>query len=156
MSAFKTIICSINLIERSEDIVYYTRELAKQNDAKVYVVHSLPSLDHLRSYIEGTGMADSLIENAEKKAKEFLVDFIAKNFEGITTEPVVTVGTAANDLLKLADDYCADLIVMGSLSTKGMLSFLNPKQSETVIGRTRVPVMVVPNDLDMDCTPNFD
>ncbi len=155
MSVFKTIICSINLIEHSDDIVYYTRELAKQNDAKVVVVHSLPSVDHIRTYVTGSAVLEDIIKEAKNRAQVFLDDFIKKNFEGINTVPVVSEGTASNEILAIADEHCADLIVIGSLSTKGMLSFLNSKEHSNVIGKTRIPVMVVPNDLDMECTPKF-
>ncbi len=155
MSVFKTIICSINLIEHSDDIVYYTRELAKQNDAKIVVVHSLPSVDHIRTYVTGSVILEDIIKEAKEKAKTFLDDFIKKNFEGIATIPVITSGSAANEIISIADEHCADLIVIGSLSTKGMLSFLNSKEHNNVIGKTRIPVMVVPNDLDMECTPKF-
>lgn len=154
MSVFKTIICSINLIEHSDDIVYYTRELAKQNDAKVYVIHSLPSMDNLRAYTGNGSLADNFFEQAEENSKKFLSAFIAEHFKGLDTEPVLTYGNASNDLLELADKYCADIIIMGSMSTKGMLGFFNSKTSQVVIGKTRIPVMVVPNDLDMECTPH--
>ncbi len=153
MSVFKSIICSINLIEHSEDIVYYTRELAKQNDAKVYVVHSLPSMQHLRQFMSDSPQADDLINHTESKALEFTNEFIAKNFEGINCEPVVVQGDAANELLNLVDKFCADIVIMGSMSTKGFFSFFNSKAPQSIVGKTRVPVMIIPNDLDMDCLP---
>ncbi len=153
MSTFKNIICSISLIEHSEDIVYYTRELAKQNDAKIFVVHSLPSMDHLRSFVSDTEVAKGVFDQAEEGAKKFLDKFITENFEGLDCEGFVTVGNPANELLILADKLCADVIIMGSMSTKGFFNFFNSRASQSVIGKTRIPVMVVPNDLDMECTP---
>ncbi len=155
MSVFKTIICAINLTDHSDDIVYYTRELAKQNDAKVVVVHALPSVEHIRSFVTGSNVLNDIVKEAESKAKASLDEFVKKNFENVKTECVVTTESAANDILAVADQHCADLIVIGSLSTKGMLSFMNSKEHSTVIGKTRIPVMVVPNDLDMECTPKF-
>ncbi len=153
MSVFKTIVCSINLIERSDDLVYYTRELAKLSNAKVYVVHSLPALDSVRMFAGSSVVGDNFYEETEKNAKEHLKNFIAENFPGIDAEPVVTIGKADDDLLALADKYCAELIVVGSMSTKGLFGFISHRTSQAMIGKTRIPVMVVPNDLDMDCVP---
>ncbi len=154
MSVFKTIVCSINLIEHSDDIVYYTRELAKLNNAKVYVVHSLPALDSVRMYAGSSVIAENFYEETEKNAKEHLKKFIAENFANIDAEPVVTTGKADDDLLALADKYCAELIIVGSMSTKGLFGFISHKAPQAMIGKTRIPVMVVPNDLDMDCVPD--
>ncbi len=153
MSVFQTIICSINLIERSDDLVYYTRELAKLSNAKVYVVHSLPALDSVRMYAGSSVIADNFFEETEKNAKEHLTKFIAENFPGVNAEAVVTTGKADDDLLALADKFCAELIIVGSMSTKGLFGFISHKTSQAMIGKTRIPVMVVPNDLDMDCVP---
>ncbi len=153
MSVFKTIICSINLIEHSDDIVYYTRELAKLSNAKVYVVHSLPALDSVRMYAGSSVISDNFFEETEKNAKEHLAKFISDNFAGVDAEAVVTTGKADDDLLKLADKYCAEIIIVGSMSTKGLFGFISHKTSQAMIGKTRIPVMVVPNDLDMDCVP---
>ena len=65
-------------------------------------------------------------------------------------------GNPARELLELVDKRCADLVIMGSMSTKGFFSFLFSRPSESVIGNTRVPVMVIPNDLSLECTPPED
>ncbi len=153
MSAFKTIVCAISLIEHNEDIVYYTRELAKLGGAKVYVVHSLPSMDHLRQYMADAAVADDLVQGAEEKGLAYAKEFIAKNFSDLDAVPVCVQGDVTNQLLELVDKYCADIVIMGSMSTKGFFSFFQLKPSQNLLGKTRVPVMVIPNDLDMECTP---
>ncbi len=153
MSVFKSIICSISINENSEDIVYYTRELAKAHNAKIYVVHSLPSMDHLRQFMSDSSVADDLVTGAKDKGLAYAKEFSEKNFAGLETEALCIDGDVAHKLMDLVDKYCADLVVIGSLSTKGFFSFLHTKAPQAILGQTRVPVMVIPNELDMDCVP---
>lgn len=153
MALFSTIICCINLTENSSDIVQYTRDIAKIDNSKILVVHALPSTAHLLNYVTSRSMVESILEESKERTEKFLKEFVAKNFEGLNAEPVLMSGSPARELLELADKVCADLIIMGSMSTKGVFSFMFSRPSEGVIGRTRVPVMVIPNDLNLECTP---
>lgn len=153
MAQFDMIICSVNLIEHSDDIVEYTKKLADKEKTKILVTHILPATDHLRAFVQSSSIVDSIIDSSKKNTAEYLSDFIAKNFAGYQAEPVVLEGVAADAIINLADERCADLIVMGSMSSKTFLNFISVKPSNTVIGRTRVPVLVIPNDLSLECMP---
>lgn len=155
MSLFSTIICCVNLTENSQDIVQYTKDIAKIDNAKILVAHSLPSTDNLRNYITSP-MVEEVLENSKERTRKFLEEFVAANFQGFNAEPVMLSGNPARELLELVDKRCADLVIMGSMSTKGFFSFLFSRPSESVIGNTRVPVMVIPNDLSLECTPPED
>lgn len=153
MALFSTIICCINLTENSDDIVQYTRDIAKVDNARVIVVHSLPSTAHLLNYVSSRSMIENILEESKARTENFLKDFVEKNFAGLKAEPLLMAGDPAHELIALADKVCADLIIMGSMSTKGLFSFMFSRPSENVIGHTRVPVMVIPNDLSLECTP---
>lgn len=153
MALFSTIICCINLTENSGDLVQYTQDIAKIDNAKILVTHALPSTAHLLNYVTSRTMVEELLENSKKRTMEYLEDFVQKNFAGFNAETVLLTGDPARELLDLTEKRCADLIIMGSMSSKGAFSFLLSRPSESVIGKTRVPVMVIPNDLSLDCTP---
>lgn len=155
MSLFSTIICCVNLTENSQDIVQYTKDIAKIDNSKILVAHSLPSTDNLRNYITSP-MVEEVLENSKERTKKFLEEFVTSNFQGFDAEPVMLSGNPARELLELVDKRCADLVIMGSMSTKGFFSFLFSRPSESVIGNTRVPVMVIPNELSLECTPPED
>ena len=156
MALFSTIICCINLTENSNDIVKYTRDIAKIDDARVIVVHALPSTAHLLNYVTSRSMVESILDESKARTEKFLKEFVEKNFAGLKAEPLLMSGNPARELIELADKVCADLIIMGSISTKGLFSFMFSRPSESVIGHTRVPVMVIPNDLNLECTPPDD
>ena len=156
MALFSTIICCINLTENSNDIVQYTRDIAKIDDARIIVVHALPSTAHLLNYVTSRSMVESILDESKARTEKFLKEFVEKNFAGLKAEPLLMSGNPARELIELADKVCADLIIMGSISTKGLFSFMFSRPSESVIGHTRVPVMVIPNDLNLECTPPDD
>lgn len=153
MALFSTIICCINLTENSDDLVQYTKDIAKIDNAKILVVHALPSTAHLANYINSSAVLNEILTSSKKRTEDFLNDFVQKNFAGMDAEPVLVTGNTSQELLDLADKRCADLIIMGSMSSKGIFGSLLSRPSENVIGKTRVPVMVIPNDLSLDCVP---
>lgn len=102
MSLFSTIICCVNLTENSQDIVQYTKDIAKIDNAKILVAHSLPSTDNLRNYITSP-MVEEVLENSKERTRKFLEEFVAANFQGFNAEPVMLSGNPARELLELVD-----------------------------------------------------
>ena len=152
---FSTIICCVNLTENIQDVISYTKDIASCNDVQILVVHALPSTANLSGYLNSSSLED-ITKLSEEKTDKYLDDIIAKNFDGYKVKKIITKGNFAQSLLKLVDQYCADLVVMGSTSTKGIFNKFLDNTSKTVIGLGRVPVLVVPNELDLECTPPED
>jgi len=98
---------------------------------------------------------DSMVEEVRRKNKLAFEEYIKKHFAGVDATIVYAEGNMEKRLLKIVDQYCADLIIIGSMSTKGLLGGLFNHSSENIIGRTRVPVLVVPNELSLECVPEF-
>ncbi len=83
MSTFSTILCAVNLTENAEDIAFYTSELAKANNAKIVLFHTLPRVDNLFERAKVQGGEAVVLEKAEKDAKIFLNKISADYFEGL-------------------------------------------------------------------------
>lgn len=152
MSVFSNIVCCLNLSENPDVLVQYVNDIAKQNDAKLVFVQVSAGRSSMlnRSSVNVGG----IIEENVEKANAAFADYVKANVEG---EPVLIFaeGDTDKELLKVVDKYCADLVIIGSMSTKGFMGgwFSNP--SDSIIGKTRVPVMVIPNDFSLECTPDF-
>lgn len=149
---FSSIVCCLNLSENPDVLVQYVNDIAKQNDAKLIFVQVAPARSSAlnRSAIN----VDSIISENVEKANAAFAEYVNKNVEGEAVL-VFAEGDTDKELLKVVDKYCADLIIVGSMSTKGFMGgwFSNP--SDSIIGKTRVPVMVIPNDISLECTPDF-
>ena len=64
---------------------------------------------------------------------------------GVTTaEPAVVMGHTADEIVRLADEYGADLILVGSHGHGGLHHLLVGSTTESLLRRSTVPVVVVP------------
>lgn len=152
MSSFSTIACCIDLTEQNDDIVSYTREMAELTGAKILLVHVLPSAGSFANYGASRDLLKKVAEESRAETEKYVRDFAARNFSGFPCEPLILTGKIDEALTELVDKSCADLVIIGSLNTRGLFNF-SGKVSARLIGKSRVPVMVIPNDLSLECSP---
>jgi nucleotide-binding universal stress UspA family protein len=152
MSVFSSIVCCLNLSENPDVLVQYVNDIAKQNDAKIIFVQVAAGRGSILN--RSSVSVDSIISENVEKANSAFSEYVKKNVEGEAVL-VFAEGDTDKELLKVVDKYCADLIIIGSMSTKGLFGGWFNKPSESIIGKTRIPVMVIPNDLSLECTPDF-
>ncbi len=155
MSVFSNIVCCISLSENPDDVAQYVNDIARQNEAKLILVHVAADNEAILRRTGSRSVVEQLIEESRKANEDAFTQYVNKQFAGLDTTIVLTEGKVEEELLKVIDKYCADLIVIGSMSTKGLFGSLFNKPSESIIGNTRIPVMVIPNDLSLECTPDF-
>lgn len=153
MPVFSTIISCLNLSENPDDIVRYVNDIVRQNEAKLVLVHMQANTDNLLRRTSAGGI-DALVDENVRKNREAFKEYVKRHFDG-APDLVFTEGKAEDELLVIIDRYCADLVIIGSLSTKGFFGRWLNRSSESIIGRTRIPVMVIPNELSLECTPDF-
>ncbi len=152
MSVFSHIVCCINLSENPDDIAQYVNDVVKQNNSKLIIVHVSTNREEIVR--RSSSILEDLIKENQKQNEAVFVEYVKKHFE---SEPdiVLTEGNIEIELLHVIDKYCADLVVIGSMSTKGIFGSWFNRAPESIIGKTRIPVLVIPNDLSLECTPDF-
>ena len=157
MSVFSNIVCCINLSENPDDVAQYVCDITRQNEAKLIIVHVSEDNEAIlqRSGSSSSSYVKQLLDEGRKANEDAFTAYVEKHFANLAPTIVLAEGKIEDQLLKTIDQYCADLIIIGSMSTKGLFGSLFNKPSEIIIGKTRIPVMVVPNDLSLECTPNF-
>lgn len=150
MTDFSTIICCINFTENNEDIIKYTKQISKL-DTKILIVHTIPSIKSLLKFSANIG---ELLEEASRKLKNNLEMYKSKYFADYhNVETILVDGTADTEILKVADKYCAECIVMGTLSSSNWFHFFLPNHSNSIAHQTRIPIFLIPNDLSLECMP---
>ena len=155
MSVFSNIICCISLSENPDDVAQYVRDIAGQNDAKLYLVHVFAGKEDLFNQVSAHSAVEKMLKESQAATREAFKEYVEKQFAGFDTTVIFTEGRVQDELIRIIDKVCADLLVIGSMSTKGLFGGLFNKPSESIIGNTRIPVMVIPNDLSLECTPDF-
>ena len=84
-----------------------------------------------------------LEERAGRLARE-----VAGRFEGVETEPAVSVGEPAEEIVDYSTAADVDLVVMGTHGRTGLDRYLVGSVTEAVVRRSDVPVLTVRADAE--------
>lgn len=80
-----------------------------------------------------------------KKEVEQTLDELAAMYNGNTILKFMPEGRPTDDILKTAEIWEADLIVMGTHGRTGLMHLLVGSVAEYVVRHSKIPVMVVPS-----------
>ena len=130
-------------------------ELADKTGSELHVVHVFGIVPWYPAYPEGTGpdeteLEDPLIEEdlqrlSEQRAGELLDAEVEKirSVSGTLAQAHLREGGAAQEIVGLAEEIGAGLIVMGSRGQGGIRRALMGSVSDSVVHHAHCPVMVV-------------
>ncbi len=138
---FKNILVATDGSEYSQSAVRYAIKLAKECNAKltaIYVINVRGEFGLFRALFKN---ADKVLENEAKKILFQVKDLGEKH--GVKVDVVFRKGIPSNEILKLAEEIKADLIVMGSRGLSGIERVLVGSVTEKVIANAKCPVLVV-------------
>jgi nucleotide-binding universal stress UspA family protein len=143
---FRRILCAADLTQASERTLEVALSLASENDARItllHVVESLPGETGSRLYLavpEIGPLRRDLVEQARAQLRKAVPD-AARDFCSVTER--VEVGSAWSEILRVADEVDADLIVMGAHTGGPLGRMLFGSTSSHVVRRAACPVLVI-------------
>jgi nucleotide-binding universal stress UspA family protein len=145
---FKRILCATDGSKRSTSAVRTAAALAHGSGALLTLVHVTP--DYRTPYYPDGVMIDWPSEKDYKRDckaaadKVFAKDLATAQKEGAGAEVLHLFGDSpADEILAAARKGKADLIVMASHGRKGFEALLLGSETQKVLARTAVPVLVV-------------
>lgn len=155
---YQSILYTTDLTPNSEYAFKHAMLLARKSSAKVHILHVIPEIDaSFRSYVTAV-MGQGKLESFESEHEAQTRDTLVKELEDFTREELadhpedyaniagisVIHGHAVAEILKTADRFDADVIVMGTHG-KGAIahSFLG-SVAEKVLRKSKRPVFVIP------------
>jgi nucleotide-binding universal stress UspA family protein len=145
---FRRILCATDGSKRSTHAVKTAAVLAHGSGALLILVHVTP--DYRTPYYPDGVMIDWPSEKDYKRdckaaaEKVFAKDLANSLKEGIEAETMHLFGDSpAEEILGAAKKAKADLIVMASHGRKGFEALLLGSETQKVLARTNVPVLVV-------------
>ncbi len=138
---FKNIIVATDGSKYSSAAVRYAIEIAKECNANltaIYVANIHGEFGLLRALV---GNIDEIME---KEAEKILYDVkrLAKK-HNVNIKTVFRKGIPSKEILKLANEINADLIIMGSRGLSDIEKTLIGSVTEHVIANAKCPVLVV-------------
>jgi nucleotide-binding universal stress UspA family protein len=88
-------------------------------------------------------------DNTEENSHELLKEIEKRFGEGIETTYLSVVDSAAHGIINQAEEWGADLIVIGTYGRTGLYHFLMGSVAEHVARKAACPVLIIPNKSDL-------
>jgi nucleotide-binding universal stress UspA family protein len=146
MSSFPTrILLATDGSEEAELAALRAVELADATDSELHVVHVGLVPIFVDSYPGTLGFDRKLYEQIEEQSRELLrkESWRVKAAGGTVAGTHLRMGAVALEIVALAEELGADLIVMGSRGLGGVRRVLVGSVSDSVVRHAHCPVLVV-------------
>ena len=122
--------------------------LARARGAELVLAHVAGETPRL-----GSVLSTPEVRTVFESARQWAADALAKRVtelaaEGLTARSVVRSGEPADEIVRLADEEHADMIVMGTQGRTGLERLMLGSVAERVIRRSRCPVLTVRPDVN--------
>jgi nucleotide-binding universal stress UspA family protein len=146
MSIFPTrILLATDGSEEAELAVLRAVELADATDSELHVVHVGVVPTFLQSYPGTLGYERTLYEQIEEESRELLrkESWRVKVAGGTVAGAHLRMGAVALEIVALAEELQADLIVMGCRGLGAVRRALMGSVSDSVVRHAHCPVLVV-------------
>jgi nucleotide-binding universal stress UspA family protein len=143
---FRSIVCAVDFSEDSARALGYAASLAQHAAGRLTLVHSVEPVPVGYDPLVGVNFDVIGYEQAlEKSARAELQKFVPQPIAlGCDTETVVTSGKAYREILRVATERQADLIVLGVHGRNVFDRMVFGSTTEHVVRRATCPVLAVP------------
>jgi nucleotide-binding universal stress UspA family protein len=127
---FKTILCPIDADELYLEALEFSRSIAQQNDAKLYVltVVSKISLEH--------GLESSKRLGLQQHAQTALLNKVPYEF-------VIRTGEVVDEIITAIQAFKADLVVIPTHGRRGLKRVVLGSVAERIVRESPVPVLTL-------------
>lgn len=143
MPQLQKIVCALDLSEHSKVVADYATMMAKMSGASIVAVYAAPTLTQYTGFHVPPNTIDSFVGEIVSGAEKAMATFIAEHFSGVDVKSEVVVGYAAEEILALAENEKADIIVMGTHGRKGIDRILFGSVAEKVVKNSSLPVLTI-------------
>ncbi len=143
----KRILAAIDFLETTDKVINQAKLLAKELKAELMIIHTETVEAYMSSITNELLQPPSrkLIDEQKKKIEDKLEE-IHHNLkqEGIKAKCVLMDGPTVDNILKEAEIFKADLIIVGSHKHGKFYNLLMGSVHDSLISHSHIPVLVVP------------
>jgi nucleotide-binding universal stress UspA family protein len=145
MTRYPTVLCPIDFSAASRAALGYAAALADHFGACLTVISvDDPLLAEASAVL---GQEPSLVDETQRELRHFCASVLERRAPGARTVGYrVAVGKPAPEILRIASDIGADLIVMSSRGRSGVRKLFFGSTTERVLRETTVPVLITPGE----------
>lgn len=143
MPTMKTIVCAVDFSEGSPEVASYAATLAKAMGASVVCLYVAPSLAEYVGFSVPQASLDHVVDDVVASAEDSMTAFTTEHFSGLAVTGLVRAGYPAEEILAVAEEHHADLLVMGTHGRTGFDRMLFGSVAEKVVMAATCPVLTV-------------
>ncbi len=153
----KNILVPTDFSEYAENALKVAAQIARKNDAKIFLLHMLELPKHLTDFISSGSMApptEALIfmEQTHKTFEKLLENDFLK---GIEVSEAVSFEDIMNGVIDSSYKNNADMIIMGSHGASGFHELFIGSNAEKIVRTSKIPVLVIKEDCQIFEVNNF-
>ena len=141
--SYSKILIAVDSSEFSIQAAKKGLELAHQTKAEVALIYVVDTSKAIGNIDAGILPEQAMV--ILKKEVEQTLDELSEMYSGNSILKFMPEGHPTKDILKTAEIWGADLIVMGTHGRTGLMHLLVGSVAENVVRHSKVPVMVVPS-----------
>lgn len=138
----KRILVPLDQTAEAESIVPIVADLARGAGATVRLLHVAPIPDAIVSHGRVVAYVDQEASRLENEGQDYL-SAVEVAFEGVPVEPVVRFGQPAEEIIKEAEAFGADLIAVTTSCRNALKRTLLGSVAEQLLKRAGVAIMIV-------------
>ncbi|MEO9209458.1 MAG: universal stress protein [Ginsengibacter sp.] len=142
----KQLLVPTDFSKAADTAIDFAVHSAKTLPAEITLLHSFETGDS--TYADYVGVNKEFNRNMISDANAKL-DVLKKGIEkdhGIVVNTMVSTDSLLDTITKFGKDHKVDLVIMGTLGASGLKGKLWGSRTSALIGKTNVPVMVIPNE----------
>lgn len=146
---FKKILIAVDNSTCSEKAAKVGYETAQKFEAEVALLNIIePAPAAVNSDFTLAPVFMEMYDNSEENSQKLLTEISNKHGNGIATTFLTSLDTATHGIVQQAEEWGADLIVIGTHGRTGLYHFLMGSVAEHVARKSACPVLIVPNKED--------
>ena len=145
----KRILAAIDFLDTTDKVINYVKKMIKESKGQLLIVHSEALESYLSAITTEYNQTPSMeLINVHKKQIENRLNEIHNNLskDGIEAGCILMEGATVDNILKEADIFKADLIVIGSHKHGKFHNLLYGSIHKSLITLSRIPVLIVPSE----------
>jgi len=142
----KKILVPVDFSKIADRAIRHAAFIAKRNKGEVILLHVQKKGDLLNIFLPAVKMNDAsvVVEFLEKRLELIAEKIIGKY--GIKVSSIVSMGNITSEIVDIANDSKADLIIMGTQGSDSNNDLFLGSNSYRLLTKTNIPVMTIRKD----------
>ncbi len=145
MVEVKKILFPVDFTSSSKKVLPFARYLCEKLGASIHLIHVVRGAEDFTGFDMGAAWFASFEQELLKGAEKAMERFIDENLQDFPNglDKSVVMGDVVEEILKMAGQVGADMIVIGTHGRKGLEKIVFGSVAREVVKRADIPVLTV-------------